>query len=132
MKFSTKTEYGMRAMVYLAKYFNRGTISLTEIAEKEEISHAYLERLIAKLRQAKLVKSVKGVKGGYTLAKSPDKIDLFSIVKALEGPIIVFDCLVENRKIPCNRKTCLTKKIWQKVQDQIIDVLKKTKLSELI
>ena len=122
----------MRAMVNLAKNYKKDSISLAKIAKNEKISKAYLERLIAKLKANKLVKSTKGVKGGYKLTKAPGQISIFEIVQALEGPIVMFDCLASNTKMICTHKTCLTKKVWLKVQDQIIKVLRQSKLSELI
>jgi len=132
MKFSTKTEYGLRAMVQLAKNYGKKPISLASIAKAEKISQPYLERLVAGLKLANLVQSTKGVNGGYGLLKSPSRISLFEIVEALEGPIAIYSCLAEDIKVSCCRKSCLTKKVWLKVQDRVVRVLKQAKLSELI
>ncbi len=132
MRFSTRTEYGLRAMVQLAKYYKDGAISLSTIASHEKISQPYLERLMARLKSDSLVQSTKGVRGGYRLARKPADISLFEVVESLEGPIIVFDCLADNTNMVCTKNSCLTKKIWFKIQDSIIQVLRGTKLSDLI
>jgi len=132
MKFSTKTEYGMRAMVQIGKKYGQEPVSLATIAKDEKISQPYLERLVARLKADGLVKSTKGVKGGYELSRRPDDVSLFEVVEALEGPIAVFSCLMDNTKMICTRKSCLTKKVWIRLQDEIIKVLRNTKLSELI
>ncbi len=132
MRFSTRTEYGLRAMVQLAKNYGKTLISLAFIAKKENISQAYLERLIAKLKANNLVKSNKGVKGGYQLTKKSQQISLLEIVQTLEGSGVFFSCLLANSKMVCSRKSCLTKKVWLKVQNEVFKVLKETKLSNLI
>lgn len=129
MRFSTRTEYGMRAMVFLAKNYGKKLVSLAVISRKEKISQAYLERLIAKLKANNLVESSKGVKGGYKLTKSPSNISLFEVVQVLEGPIALFNCLTG--KMICYHKACLTKKVWLRLQNEMIKVLKQAKLSEL-
>ncbi|OGY43129.1 MAG: hypothetical protein A3J62_03450 [Candidatus Buchananbacteria bacterium RIFCSPHIGHO2_02_FULL_38_8] len=132
MRFSSKTEYGMRAMVELAKRYGNGLTSLADIARREKISQPYLERLVAKLREDGLVEGTKGVKGGYRLTKKPASISLFEIIEALEGPIVIFHCLADNTKIVCTHRSCLTKKVWFKIQDEIVSVLRTTKLSDIV
>src|SRR4030065_2738604 len=93
MKLSSKIRYGSRAMVELASHYGEGAIELKEIAKKENISPKYLEQVIIPLRTAGLVKSVRGSKGGYSLARSPSEICLFDVVEILEGPLYLGDCV---------------------------------------
>lgn len=131
--FTTKTEYGLRAMAVLARVKGEGPISLAQIAKKEHISQPYLERLFARLKADDLVKSAKGVSGGYLLARKPKKISIFEIVEALEGPLAVFYCLLdENTKVTCSHRECLTKKVWHELQKNIIHTLRKFTLADLI
>lgn len=102
MKFSTKTSYGLRAMICLGRNWQQGDLSLAEIAQKEKISLSYLEQLFAKLRQAKLVIGSRGAGGGYQLSLEPKKISTFEIISALEGETELFYCLAENGKIHCS------------------------------
>lgn len=132
--FTTKTEYGLKAMVDLARRRkNDDPVALSEISKKEHISQAYLEQLFTKLKANDLVKSVKGVAGGYMLARPAREISIFEIVEALEGPLAVFYCMAgENNKIVCSPKGCLTKKVWDELQKNIIHTLRKFKLSDLV
>lgn len=134
--FTTKTEYGLRALVRLAKNNKKKIkkpLSLTEISNLEHISRSYLEHIFKKLKEDDLVKSVKGVEGGYVLSREPKKIDLFQIVEALEGPLAVFYCMAsDENKMTCSVKGCLTRKVWDELQINIIKTLKKFKLSDLI
>ena len=134
MMFTTKTEYGLKAMVSLAKNGKKGDpMSLAEISKKEHISQSYLEQLFIKLKANDLVKSAKGVFGGYALTRLPKEISVFEIVEALEGPLAVFYCMAgENNKVVCSPKNCLTKKVWNELQKNIIHTLRKFTLANLI
>jgi Rrf2 family transcriptional regulator, cysteine metabolism repressor len=133
MKFSTRTTYGLRAMINLGKHYQEGSISLTTIAQEEKISLKYLERLFAILKNADLVGSQKGMSGGYQLKKSPKKINVYEIIKILEGEINPFYCLDSKGKIYCNKKcACGANMVLKKVQEAIINTLKSIKLSDLL
>lgn len=123
----------MRAMVALAKNGKGRPLSLMEISKREHISRPYLERLFARLKSDGLVKSSKGAAGGYLLAKPAEKINVFEIVEALEGPLAVFYCMSgEQKKITCSSGRCLTKKVWHELQRNIIGTLRKFTLKDLI
>jgi Rrf2 family protein len=133
MMFTTKTEYGMRAMTSLAKNKGKTPLSLTQIAKENHISASYLEQIMAKLKANDLVKSSKGTAGGYMLYRPAKNISVFEIVEALEGALSVFYCMSEDsRKMVCSRDKCLTKRVWQELQKNIISTLRKFKLSDLI
>ena len=133
MNFSTRTTYGLRAMINLAKNSRNNSISLTSIAQDEHISKKYLERLFAKLKKAGLVKAVKGAKGGYKLAKNPKQICTLDIIKALEGKMSPFHCIDEHGKIYCDVKCrCGATKVLLEVQKAVNTVLNKLKLSDLL
>src|SRR3990167_8880471 len=102
MIFSTRSTYGLRAMINLAKYSKLESISLAHIAKEESISLKYLERLFSNLKKAKLVKAVKGASGGYTLTKPAKQINVHNIIKALEGDFNSFHCTGDKEKIYCN------------------------------
>ena len=95
IKLSTKGRYGVRAMVDLAKRFGEGPVLVRSIAERQEISGKYLHALLASLKSAKLVRSVRGSGGGYALARAPEEIMLNEILEALEGPFSLVDCVLE-------------------------------------
>lgn len=85
MKFSKKSRYGLRALIDLAVHSENGYVSLSSIAERNEISLQYLEQVFANLRRAEIVKSVKGPQGGYLLRNSPGEITVSDVLLALEG-----------------------------------------------
>ncbi|MAF13730.1 MAG: transcriptional regulator [Parcubacteria group bacterium] len=133
MKFSTKTDYGLRAMIILAQRYNDNKIiSLSSISKKEDISQPYLEILIAKLKKDKLVESTKGIRGGYRLAKKPEDISLIEIIECLDGPISVFECVYSYADRICDKKNCQVNDVWSNLQITITNFLKDAKLSNLI
>ncbi len=84
MKFSTRTLYGLKAVLVLAARFGEGSLSVSQIAKKESISVAYLEQILNSLKKKGLVKSVRGPQGGYILSKKPSEIDLASLFFSFE------------------------------------------------
>lgn len=127
MKFSTKAEYGLRAMVNLANIYPEQK-NIRIISSEERISEKYLERLIGELRKKELVNSQKGKSGGYTLAKNPSQIKVGEIVEALEGPIAI-KCYGTNCQMI---HQCPSSLVWIKLGTQIKKTLYGIKLSELI
>lgn len=127
MKISKKSQYGLRAMVYLAKHSSENKVCpLKEISEKESIPFDYLEKIILELAEAGLVKAKKGVQGGYFLAKEPQKITAGGIVRVLEStvPVSCLGCQMA--------RICSTKNVWEKVQDSLDSTLDSMTLADLI
>lgn len=131
MKISTKGRYGVRAMLDLAINGKGGVpVYLPDIAKREEISEKYLEQIMTPLVKAGLVKSIRGRYGGYLLNKPPDEISLSDIIKILEGPFFVVDC-VSDKKF-CHRvNSCATREVWITLSDKIQDVLSSFNLENL-
>ena len=92
MKLTTKGRYGLRAVIDLAMYAKTEPVSLSDVAERQNISISYLEQLIAKLKKAGIVQSTRGAQGGYALAKEPEEISVGEILRALEGSLSPVDC----------------------------------------
>jgi len=127
MKISKKSQYGLRALVYLAKSFSKKTPTpLKEISENEEISFDFLEKIISELEKAGLVKAKKGAQGGYFLAKNPKKITAGEIVRILEStvPVSCIGCQMA--------RMCSTKSVWEKVQDSLDSTLDSVTLAGLM
>lgn len=127
MKFSTKAEYGLRAIVNLDKA-GKKPVSLALIAEREGLSLAYLERLFARLKKAKLVRADIGVRGGYYLARPAAKISVLEIISALEGSVAPMAC-VEKKHCSC---VCRIHPVWQKLYKQMIKTLSAISLASLM
>jgi Rrf2 family protein len=139
MIFSTKSEYGVRVMVELARRGGAEPVALAEIAEHEGLPLAYLEHLVARLRRAGLVESRRGAHGGYLLAREPAQITMAEVVEALEGRIAPIECFssTPDGTIHCVRefdaeRVCTTKILWTRVRAAILDTLQETTLAELI
>ena len=132
MKLGTKTRYSSRAMLDLAlKYDNRSRmVSAREIAEHQELSPKYLESLLAALRSAGLVRSVRGTEGGYTLASPPDQINLRQIYHVFEGTEGFVECTSDPEY--CKRTDgCATQEVWAQMYDACMEILESTTLEDL-
>jgi Rrf2 family transcriptional regulator, cysteine metabolism repressor len=130
MKLSTRTRYGMRAIIELAQHEGNRPLQLKTIAERQDISVKYLEQLMSLLRSAGFVRSVRGSKGGYMLARPADQIHLNEIFRCLEGPVTTTECTEDVTY--CDRSAdCVAREVWQKVEAAIQDVLGSIKLSDL-
>jgi Rrf2 family transcriptional regulator, cysteine metabolism repressor len=138
MMFSTRSEYGVRVMIQLARRRGSGPVPLTEIAAAESLPLAYLEQLVSRLRKADLVSSTRGAHGGYELSRDPVDITMAEVVRALEGSLIPMQCFDElgGTRVSCNHiddgfENCATKLLWTRVQGGVSRALQKTTLAEL-
>ncbi len=135
VSFSTKGEYGVRLMTQLAKRFGTGPASLTDIALDEDLPRAYLEQLVVSLRDASLVVSTRGARGGYELARPPELILMSEVLRALEGPIIPMICAdtdPEHATICGRTGRCTVNLLWVRVRDAISGALESMTLAELV
>ena len=126
MQISKKSQYGLRAMVYLAKKNGKEFFPLKDISEKENIPFDFLEKIMSELEKRNLVKAKKGVQGGYILARKPKKITAKDIVSVLENTIAV-DCSFCGKS-----RKCLTKNVWRKIDLAINKTLRAITLEDLI
>ena len=145
MLFSTKAEYGVRLMVELGRQAGDGPpedsqpIALGTLAEAATLPLSYLEHLVAKLRGAGLVSSVRGAHGGYRLARPATEITMLDVVESLEGAIAPMECFSIDRegRVLCSHeidgdRTCATKLLWTRVQGGVTKALGGTTLAELV
>lgn len=131
MKLTTKGRYAARAMLELALNHGNGSIQLREIAQKQEISERYLERMMTALVTAGLVRSTRGQNGGFSLAKNPNEILLSQIIQAVEGSLSLVDCVDDDQW--CSRADiCITRDIWVKVKEAMLDVLNGINLEQMV
>jgi Rrf2 family protein len=131
MKLSTKGRYGVRLMLDLALHAQDSPVTLKDIAARQEISENYLSNLIPLLKNAGLVHSVRGPKGGYTLGKPPREINLKEILLVLEGSM----CLVECTEMPrlCRRSPrCLAREVWSEVTGKMYEALESFTLETMM
>jgi len=136
MKVSTKGRYGLMAMVYIA-YATRGQegkcVSVKTIAEKQGISENYLEQIIAPLKKAAIVRSVRGSNGGYYLAGPADKLTAAEVLRILEGPLVPVDCVIDGVNV-CGQADCdlcVMKPTWNALADKINEVMGAVTIGDL-
>lgn len=134
MKVSTRGEYGVRAMVALAKSYGAGPMSISAVARESSVPYAYLEQLIVPLRRAGLVESKRGAQGGYVLSRSPESMRIGEIYRVMEGPVAPMDCVSEDEsEQTCPLiDNCETRPVWLKVRDSIVDAIDSMTLADLI
>ena len=131
MRLSTRSRYGTRLLLELALKYNQGPVYLKEISASQEISLKYLGQLIIPLKIAGIIKSSRGAHGGYYLAKSPDEIKLSEVIRALEGPVYLVECL-ENPDI-CNRQeNCVTRFFWNEINDVLHKTLEGITVADMV
>jgi len=131
MKLSTRTRYGIRAILELAEHYGEGPLQLRIIARDQGVSVKYLEQLMAMLKSAGIVRSVRGSKGGYVLAKSPAQIKVSDCFECLEGSVITTECVESDSY--CGRKTkCMARQLWAEVQNAVMGVLESMTLQNIV
>ncbi len=119
-------------MFELAKRHGSGTMSLKDIAKNQELSETYLEQLIAPLRKAGLVNSIRGAQGGYELSKKPEDITVGEIIRLLEGPLAPSDCVVDGEPECTKAEYCVTRTIWERIMGSINNVIDSITLRDMI
>ena len=131
MKLSTRSRYGTRLMLDMAQHYDHGPLHLTGIAQRQGISVKYLEQIIIPLKRAQLVKSVRGPKGGHTLAKPPEAITVGEIVALLEDGMSFVDC--SDHPEVCQRsETCVTRYVWREAANAMFGKLHAITLADLV
>ena len=134
MKVSTRGEYGVRAMVALAKHAGDRPVSIGVLSRESAVPYAYLEQLIVPLRRAGLVSSKRGAHGGYVLTREPRDIRVGEVYRAMEGPVAPMDCVSENvaDQVCPLIPGCQTRPVWVRVRDSIVDAIDSITLADLI
>lgn len=131
MKISTRTRYGIRAVLELAENYEKGLLQLKIIAKRQDISMKYLEQIMAILRTGGFIRSIRGPRGGYMLAKTPNQIKLSDVFNCLEGPVTTVEC-VEDEDSCARAADCMARQLWIQVQEAIRNVLQSITLQDLI
>lgn len=131
MRLSTKTRYGLRALIDLAMHDEGRPVMLRKISERQSISKKYLDNIFSSLRVAGILRTVRGASGGYLLAKPPEEIQLAEVVSALEGSVAPVDC-TQNQDL-CERSLdCAARELWLGLERAIFRVLEGQSLHDLV
>ncbi len=133
MKLNTKSRYAVMALADLAKYSSQKPVSLREISIRQNISVHYLEQIFLKLKKNNVVRSIRGIKGGYVLNKHPDEIKIAEIFFAIDEKVKTIACKKDIKK-SCNGKSvkCITHNLWDELDIHINNFFDNKKLSDLI
>src|SRR5438874_10888089 len=130
MRLTTKGRFAVTAMVDLALRQNRGPVTLAAVSEGQHISLSYPEQLFGKLRRAKLVSSVRGPGGGYTLAQGPSQVTVADIVTAVDEPLDATQCAGKEN---CHdEQRCMTHDLWATLNEKMYDYLSSVSLADLV
>ena len=133
MKLTSKGRYAVMALADLAKFENKGPISLRDISLRQGISLLYLEQIFLKLKKHGIVNSVRGSSGGYVLINEPSKVKLSDIFEAVDEKIKTINCKRESKK-GCNGKSskCITHNLWDELEIHINEFFKNKNLDDLV
>lgn len=130
MKISTKGRYALRVMIDIAENGKEESVSVKDIAERQNISKKYLEQILALLSKGGMITTVRGNKGGYRLTKSPDEYVVGEILRATEGDLSPLECLSTK---PCDRAcSCKTHAFWEGLDEAIESYVDSKRLSDFI
>jgi Rrf2 family protein len=131
LKLSTKGRYGLRLMLDIALNCQEGPVSLKAISKRQGITEKYLWHLINPLKSAGLIESIRGAHGGYRLAKPLAEISIREIVRVLEGPLTLVDCVEKPRS--CSKAhNCVARDVWKEVADKISQTLEAVTLKDIV
>jgi Rrf2 family protein len=134
MRLSTRGRYALRAMADIALHDGNGPVARQDIADRQELSAAYVAQLFARLRSAGLVEGVKGPGGGYCLARDPAMITASDVLQAVEGPLTVVPCTLDcpDTQPVCSRvDECVTHILWKRLSATIAEQLESVTLQDL-
>lgn len=132
LRLSTRGEYGVRAIYEIAKNYHNAPMTIREIAERQNLSISYLEQILNRLRREGLIKSQRGPGGGYVLSREPEDITIGRILKALEGPVAIAQCLDPKKKGCSQIERCVSKPLWKSLGERVERFLETISLSDLL
>ena len=128
MQITRQADYAVRAIMYLAQIGPNEKAATSQIAEKQDIPLSFLAKIIAQLSVAGLLQTMRGARGGVTLARSPEEITLLEVVEAIDGPIQLNECV--NGNYDCTLPSCLMRKVWHEAQGDLVKRLRNTTFAE--
>lgn len=133
MQVSTKTEYGLRCLVFLAREKPGVSVSITQIAQRERLPRHYIQQILLRLRRGGIVKSIRGTEGGFALAQPAAEISIGAVVRILEGVPFEDTCSRFNQRTNCGHMDdCSIRPIWQRVSQALWDTLDRITLDTLV
>ena len=131
MKISTKGRYGLRILMDLALHHSEKPRLIRDIAKSQQISEKYISRLVIALRKAGMVRSVRGVNGGFHIAMKPEEITVLDVVEVMEGPVSIVDCVSAPKRCKLSGD-CAPREIWCSLNEDIRALMRKTTLADIL
>ena len=131
MQFTKAEEYGMLGVLYLADKEQGLVTPLSEISEAQEIPEKFLAKIFQSLSRTGIVRSHRGVRGGFTLAKDPGEISIKEVLESIHGPYHLVKCM-DDSGICKKSEYCALKELLQKAEDKLVAILKEHTLSDLV
>lgn len=125
MQITRQADYAVRAMVYLAQLGPEQRASTSQIAQEKQIPPSFLAKIVSQLSVAGLLQTSRGARGGVSLAKSPDQISLLDVVEAIDGPILLNECVADNSTCAFGAN-CPMKPVWCDAQKELVTRLSQT------
>lgn len=138
MKLSTRGDYATRVLLELSTTEGPKPISVHDLSARTGISLKYLEQIMMRLRSAGVVRAERGVHGGYTLARKPDRVTVGEVVRLMDGPLAPSPCASRSAHVPCpayrcpTEESCVLRSLWLEVRDAIASVVDQTTFAELV
>jgi Rrf2 family protein len=124
MRLSKKGEYALKAMIHLSLNYDKSTVQIHEISQKERIPEKFLELILLELKNAGLLQSKRGIGGGYSLIKPPDEITLAEVIRIIDGPLAPLNCVSTWAHVACpDQAKCRLQKVMLDVRNAIADIL---------
>jgi Rrf2 family protein len=132
MRFSVKSEYAVTAVLDVAGHADKGPVHVRSIASRQAIPLKFLEQVMASLKKAGIVDSIRGSQGGYVLARDPKAINIAQIIEAIEGPITPVDCITDSAEYRClHMNGGVVRDVWDDVKRAISRVLNGVTIEDL-
>lgn len=133
MQVPQKTRYALRAVFELAKHYGEGPVRISDIAQRQAIPPRFLEGILNQLRQAGLLRSVRGARGGYELVDDPAHVSIGDMMRVIEGPVAPTACINDDNPEDCPLfGDCVFLPMWKRVAEALTDVYDGTTFGDLV
>ena len=134
MKISSRGEYALRALIVLGLNYDKPVVPIQAISQQQNIPKKFLEQILNDLRSTGVLESKRGIKGGYRLARPPEKITLATVIRQIEGALSPVSCVSEYSYERCscpNESTCAIRSVMKEVRDAIVKIVERMTVAEL-
>jgi Rrf2 family protein len=131
MQITRQADYAVRAVLYLAQREPGARASTSRIAQEQRIPATFLAKIVSQLAAAGIVRAVRGARGGVTLARPPEHINLLEIVEAIDGPVALNTCTDDAARCPMG-SACAVRDVWCEAQADLVKRLAETKFGQLV